>query len=188
MMGLISWSSHPPAPKSFSRFLSWNKVPGNFPEWGYPVCREWSLTAWQVEDRAWWHMATVCWERLVTAEGAHTSCGLHEPSGLGVPGALARWPAFLTQQPSHSHCSSWASQTAYLCSPLQWAVLSPRSCSSEEREQKVREGCEGSWEAETELGDFKVHDPDASVFILRRRFTNFRLPDLLEPLIQTPEM
>ena len=57
-----------------------------------------------------------------------------------------------------------------------------------ELEQKLREGCEGSWEAETELGHFKVYYPDELVFILRRPFTNFRLPDLLEPLIQMHEM
>lgn len=43
-------------------------------------------------------------------------------------------------------------------------------------------------ERQTELGHFKVHYHEELVFILRRPFTNFRLPDLLEPLIQTHEM
>lgn len=64
----------------------------------------------------------------------------------------------------------------------------PGRCGSKELEQKPRERDVRGAERQTELGHFKVHYHEELVFILRRPFTNFRLPDLLEPLIQTHEM
>lgn len=132
-------------------------------------------------------LQSVAMDRLVTARRSPRLLWASWAQGPGVPRG-PRWLAFLTLQPSHSYCSSQALWTACPCFLLQWAVLSSRSCSSKELEQKQREGCEGSWEAETELGHFKVHYREELVFILRRPFTNFRLPDLLEPLIQMHEM
>lgn len=110
------------------------------------------------------------------------------PGNWGVPEVPGGWPswhcdlAISTAAPGH--CGQLA--RACCCNEQYWAPGA--SCSSKELEQKLREGCEGSWEAETELGHFKIHYPDELVFILRRPFTNFRLPDLLEPLVQMHEM
>lgn len=112
------------------------------------------------------------------------ACGLREPGSpqgprgsaweAGLPDA-ARGPPRPRRQ---GVCSSWG-------------ALGPAAGRSEPRTGAAaarswsRAGCEESPEASTDFGDFQVHSPEESVFVLRAQFSNLRLPDLLGLLIST---